>query len=440
MITQDRTLQRDALPPQVEQTQPAATAPAFVLNPCRLCGTALHRTFVDLGSSPLANSYLEPAQLHAAEEFYRLRAYVCEQCLLVQVPQVESPYKIFGDYAYFSSYSEGWLRHSRLYVDMMIQRFGFDQNSQVIEVASNDGYLLQYFKQKGVPVLGVEPALNVARVAWEQKGIPSVTKFFGLRTAQELVAEGKTADLLIANNVLAHVPDLKDFVSGLKLVLKPAGLLTVEFPHLLRLIEGNQFDTIYHEHLSYLALVTVEPLFAQNGLVLFDVEELPTHGGSLRLFFRHREASAPAVSERVAQVRESERAGGLSRIETYDRFAEKVKASKRKLLQFVVAAKSAGKSIVGYGAAAKGNTLLNYCGIRTDFLDYVVDRSPHKQGLYLPGTHIPTHAPEKVFETKPDYLLILPWNLQEEIREQMKGIRAWGGKFVVPIPEVQIFE
>jgi SAM-dependent methyltransferase len=319
----------------------------------------------------------------------------------------------------------------------MVQRFGFNKSHQVIEIASNDGYLLQYFKEKGIPVLGVEPAANVAKVAEQQKGIPSVVKFFGVPTAKELAAAGKQADLLLGNNVLAHVPNINDFVAGMKIVLKPTGIITMEFPHLLRLIQENQFDTIYHEHFSYLSFLTVEKIFAHHHLTLFDVEELSTHGGSLRIYGRHK--ATPAVSERVTKLKEREIACGLTRLETYEAFGQKVKETKRKLLRFLIDAKAAGKSIVGYGAAAKGNTLLNYCGIRTDFVDYVVDRSPHKQGLFLPGTHIPIHSPDKIFETKPDYLLILPWNLQDEIGKQMAGIRAWGGQFVVPIPEVKVF-
>jgi 2-polyprenyl-3-methyl-5-hydroxy-6-metoxy-1,4-benzoquinol methylase len=388
--------------------------------------------------SPLANSYLKPEDLNKMEQVYPLHAWVAEDSFLVQLEEFESPDHIFSDYAYFSSFSESWLRHAKAYTELMIERFGFNSKSQVIEIASNDGYLLQYFKEKGIPVLGVEPAANVAKVAREQKGIPCVVKFFGRKTAQELVAQGRQADLLLGNNVLAHVPDINDFVAGLKMVLKHSGILTMEFPHLLRLIEENQFDTIYHEHFSYLSFLTVEKIFAHHGVTLFDVEELPTHGGSLRIYGRHAEVFSSPVSGHIAKLKDKELAAGLTRMETYEHFNERVKATKRKLLRFLIEAKSAGKRIVGYGAAAKGNTLLNYCGIRTDFIDYVVDRSPHKQGLFLPGTHIPIHAPEKVFETKPDYLLILPWNLKEEISRQMVGIRTWGGQFVVPIPEVQV--
>jgi 2-polyprenyl-3-methyl-5-hydroxy-6-metoxy-1,4-benzoquinol methylase len=388
--------------------------------------------------SPLANSYLRPEQLNSAEKFYPLRAYVSEDNFLVQLEEFESPDHIFSDYAYFSSFSDSWLRHAKGYVDMMVERFGFDEKSQVIEIASNDGYLLQYFHQKGIPVLGIEPAANVAEVA-RKSGIPSVVKFFGIRTARELVAEGTQADLLLGNNVLAHVPDLNDFVAGMKIVLKPAGILTMEFPHLLNLVALNQFDTIYHEHFSYFSFLTVERVFAKHGITLFDVEELPTHGGSLRIFGRHAEAAKPAVSDRVKALKEEEIAAGLDKIETYLNFGEQVKETKRNLLTFLIDAKRAGKSIVGYGAPAKGNTLLNYCGVGRDFLDYTVDRSPHKQGLALPGTHISIEAPERIRETKPDYVLILPWNLREEIMEQISWIREWGGKFVVPIPEVAVY-
>jgi 2-polyprenyl-3-methyl-5-hydroxy-6-metoxy-1,4-benzoquinol methylase len=405
---------------------------------CRFSGIELKHVFADLGMSPLANSYLRPEQLNSAEKFYPLRAYVSEDNFLVQLEEFESPDHIFSDYAYFSSFSDSWLRHAKGYVEMMVERFGFDEKSQVIEIASNDGYLLQYFHEKGIPVLGIEPAANVAEVA-RKSGIPSVVKFFGVRTARELVADAIQADLLLGNNVLAHVPDLNDFVAGMKIVLKPTGILTMEFPHLLNLVALNQFDTIYHEHFSYFSFLTVERVFAKHGITLFDVEELPTHGGSLRIFGLHAEADRPAVSDRVKALKEEEIAAGLDKMETYLNFGQQAKETKRKLLTFLIDAKRAGKSIVGYGAPAKGNTLLNYCGVGRDFLDYTVDRSPHKQGLALPGTHIPIEAPERIRETKPDYVLILPWNLREEIMEQISWIREWGGKFVVPIPEVAVY-
>ncbi|MEM9907672.1 MAG: class I SAM-dependent methyltransferase, partial [Cyanobacteria bacterium P01_D01_bin.44] len=392
----------------------------------------------DLGMSPISNAYLKPEQLNAAEKFYPLHAYVSEDNLLVQLEQFETPEAIFSnDYAYFSSYSDSWLKHAEAYTELMIERFGFDQTSQVIELASNDGYLLQYFQARQVPVLGIEPASNVAQVAID-KGIPTLVKFFGVETAKALVDSDQQADLLLGNNVLAHVPDLNDFVAGMKIALKPDGILTMEFPHLLQLIQQNQFDTIYHEHFSYFSFLTVEKVFAAHGLTLFDVEELPTHGGSLRIYGCHLDQRA--VTEAVQTLKQKEIAAGLDRLDTYLNFAEQVKETKRKLLNFLIEAKAAGKTIVGYGAPAKGNTLLNYCGVRTDFIDYTVDRSPYKQGLYLPGTHIPIYAPDKIQQTQPDYVLILPWNLKNEIMAQMAGIREWGGKFVVPIPEVQVYE
>lgn len=404
---------------------------------CRFSGKLLEHTFADLGITPLANSYLTSEQMQAAEKFYPLHAYVCSDCLLVQLEEFESPDHIFSDYAYFSSFSDSWLRHAQAYAESMIERFKFNHRHQVIEIASNDGYLLQYFKQRDVPVLGIEPAANVARAA-EEKGIPTLVKFFGAAAAQDLVREGVQADLLIGNNVLAHVPQLKDFIAGMKIILKPGGIFTMEFPHLLQLMKQNQFDTIYHEHFSYFSFLTVEAIFSEQGLILFDVEELPTHGGSLRIYGRHLEAEAPAVSRRVFELRKKESEAGLDCLETYLNFGEEVKETKRKLLSFLIHARDRGETIVAYGAPAKGNTLLNYCGVGTDFIEYTVDRSPHKQGMFLPGTRIPILHPDKIAESKPDYLLILPWNLKEEIMEQMSCIREWGGKFVVPIPEVQV--
>jgi 2-polyprenyl-3-methyl-5-hydroxy-6-metoxy-1,4-benzoquinol methylase len=407
---------------------------------CRFCSNPLKYTFADLGMSPIANDYLSQIQLDRAEKFYPLHTYVCEKCLLVQLEEFESPHHIFGDgdYAYFSSYSESWLRHAKDYTDLMVQKFGFNSSTQVIEIASNDGYLLQYFCEKGIPVLGIEPAANTAKVAIE-KGIPSISKFFGVQTAKELVAEGKKADLLLGNNVLAHVPDVNDFVAGMKIILKPDGIFTMEFPHLLQLMQQNQFDTIYHEHFSYFSFLTVEKIFAAHDLTLFDVEELPTHGGSLRIYGKHSNAEVPSICERVTQLRAKEITAGLDRLEIYITFGEKVKETKRKLLSFLLtAAKAEGKSIAGYGAPAKGNTLLNYCGINTDFIEYTVDLNPHKQGLFLPGTHIPIFHPDKIRVTKPDYVLILPWNLKEEIMEQIAFIGEWGGQFILPIPTIQI--
>lgn len=404
---------------------------------CRFCRAELRHTFCDLGMSPISNAFLKQEQIGAMEPFYPLHAYVCERCFLVQLEEFESPQQIFGEhYAYFSSYSDTWLEHARRYTELMIERFGIGPKSQVIELASNDGYLLQYFKQKGIPALGIEPAKNVAEAAIA-RGIPTLVKFFGVDTAKELVAAGTRPDLLLGNNVLAHVPDLNDFVAGLKIVLKPQGVITLEFPHLQRLIEENQFDTIYHEHFSYFSFVAVERVFASHGLQLFDVDEIPTHGGSLRIYARHaEEGGTPGAG--VTELAARERRLGLERIETYLAFSQRVQETKRKLLEFLIEAKRSGKTIVGYGAPAKGNTLLNYCGIRCDFLDFTVDRSPHKQNTFLPGTHIPVYAPERIDEVKPDYLLVLPWNIKDEIIGQMAHIRSWGGRFVVPIPSVQV--
>jgi 2-polyprenyl-3-methyl-5-hydroxy-6-metoxy-1,4-benzoquinol methylase len=404
---------------------------------CRFCEATLTRSFVDLGMSPLSNAYLTAEQLSSMEPFYPLRAFVCDSCFLVQLEQYETPAHLFGDYAYFSSYAESWLAHARMYVDSMIDRFGLNSTSQVVEIASNDGYLLQYFQQKDVPVLGVEPAANVAAVA-RAAGIPTIVKFFGVETARELASEGHSADLLIGNNVLAHVPDLNDFVAGFRKLLKVDGIVTLEFPHLLELVLRNEFDTIYHEHFSYFSFLTAESVLAKHGLTVFDVQQLPTHGGSLRLFARNTNDASRSITPAVALLRELELDAGLRRVETYGRFAEQVKETKRNLLEFLIAAKRAGKSIVGYGAPAKGNTLLNYCGIGNDFLDYTVDRNPRKQGRYLPGSHLPICNPDRVRETRPDYLLILPWNLKDEIMQQMALIREWGGRFVVPIPRVEV--
>ncbi len=407
-------------------------------NSCRFCDAPLKYTFTDLGVSPLANSYIKKEQLQQAEPFFPLHAYVCESCKLVQLPQFETPENIFGDYSYFSSFSDSWLEHSKVYTEAMISRFGFNANSLVVEIASNDGYLLQYFIEKGVPVLGVEPARNVAEAAIK-KGIPTVSHFFGVATATQLAEDGKKADLLVGNNVLAHVPDLNDFVKGMKILLKQDGIVTMEFPHLMRMIAHNQFDTIYHEHFSYFSFLTVNKVFDKHELTIFDVEELPTHGGSLRIFARHKENGDTPIGSRVNDLLDRERASGFNQMEYYLSFDAKVKAIKREILLFIIDAKNKGKSLAGYGAPAKGNTLLNYCGIRTDFIDYTVDRSPHKQDLLLPGTHIPIYHPDKIKETRPDYLIILPWNLKGEIMEQMKHIRDWGGKFVVFIPSTQVY-
>ncbi len=405
---------------------------------CRFCHTGLQRTFVDLGMSPLCESFLTREQLNQMEPFYPLHAYVCEECFLVQVEEYVGPEQIFSEYAYFSSYSRAWLEHAKSYTDMIVSRLGLDHTSQVIELGSNDGYLLQYFMARGVRVLGVEPAGNVAAAAIA-KGVPSTTRLFGLETAQELLAGGHHPDLIVGNNVLAQVADLNGFVAGMKKLLKPGGVITMEFPHLLRLMDENQFDTIYHEHFSYFSLMSAERIFTAHGLTLFDVEEMWTHGGSLRIYARHQEDEARPVGPRVRALLAREKAVGLDRPERYAAFAEQVRETKWRLLEFLIGAKRRGKSIAGYGAPGKGNTLLNYCGIRTDFLDYTVDRNPYKHGRFTPGTHIPIHPPEKILETQPDYVLILPWNLKDEIMEQMSAVQAWGGQFVVPIPDVKVY-
>ena len=401
---------------------------------CRSCGHVLDHVFVDLGLSPISNALRRPEQAGEAEAFYPLRTFVCEACKLVQIQDVETREAHFhGDYSYFSSYSVSWLRHAEAYAAMMVDRFAIGPSSQVIEIASNDGYLLQYFKARGVPVLGVDPASNCAQIAERERGVPTLTRFFGVDLARELVAENRGADLIVANNVLAHVPDLNDFVGGFATLLRRGGVITVEFPHLLQMIECNYFDTIYHEHYSYLSLLAVERLFARHGLEVFDLEELSTHGGSLRLFAGHR-GERSATSSRLTEFRRREAEARLDHLSAYADFAAGVRATKRAFLSLLIGLKNAGASIVGYGAPAKGATLLNYCGVRGDFLDYTVDANPHKQGLLLPGTGVPVFAPQRIFETQPDYVLILPWNLKDEITAQMKDIEAWGGRFILPLP------
>lgn len=407
---------------------------------CRFCNHELKHTFCDLGLSPFSNFYLEEKELKQHEPFYPLHVYVCDSCFLVQLGDSHSPNKLFSDdYAYFSSYSESWLKHAKKYVSDISHRFHLNSSHLVIELASNDGYLLQYFKEIHIPVLGIEPAANVAAAA-QALGIPTWVKFFGVQTAQELIKEGKQADLLLGNNVLAHVPDPNDFVHGMKIALKPQGLITMEFPHLLRLMEENQFDTIYHEHFSYLSFLTVETIFSKYGLTLFDVEELPTHGGSLRIYAKHSQDSTKPISPRVEELKKKEIAYGLNKLDKYQAFQTKVIKIKENLLKFLNEAKQQGKKVAAYGAPAKGNTLLNYCGVSTHLIDYTVDRSPRKQGRYLPGTHIPIREPEFISKTKPDYLLILPWNLKDEVMQQMQGIQEWGGKFVIPIPQLEIIQ
>jgi len=417
----------------------AAETPAPAARGCLFCGTALRHTFVDLGMSPLCESYVPEEKLNHMEPFYPLHVYVCDQCFLVQLQEYVSPAEIFTEYAYFSSYADSWVEHMRRYADMITGRLDLGRESLVVEVASNDGYLLQHFVKKGIPVLGIEPAANVARVAAE-KGIPTLVRFFGEETARQLRAEGVQADLVCGANVLAQVPHPNDFVRGLQVLLKPRGVVTIEFPHLMRLMQESQFDTIYHEHFSYFSFLSAEKIFAAQGLTLFDVEELPTHGGSLRIYARHAGDTTKPVSERAQELRRREMDAGLLRLETYASFGEQVKETKRKLLEFLIEARRGGKTVVGYGAPGKGNTLLNYCGVRTDFINFTVDRSAYKQGKFLPGTHIPIHPPERIREARPDYVLILPWNFKDEIVQQMAYIREWGGKFVVPIPEVRVLD
>ncbi len=404
---------------------------------CRFCDTPLEVTFLDLGMSPLANSNLTESQLNAVEMFFPLHVYVCETCLLVQLEECSSPDKIFSDYDYFSSFSDSWLRHAQQYSEQVIKRFDLNASSQVIEIASNDGYLLKNFCEQGIPVLGIEPARNVADVARE-KGVATIVEFFGEKLAHDLTDKGTQADLLIGNNVLAHVPALNDFVRGLKVLLKPKGVITMEFPHLMRLMGETQFDTIYHEHFSYFSFYTVQKIFAKHGLKVFDVEELSTHGGSLRIYCGHEQDATKSIEARVLELQHREEQEGFGQLDHYLSFSGRVIYVKRQLLLFLISTKEAGKTIAGYGAPAKGNTLLNYCGVRTDFLDFTVDRSPHKQGKFLPGTHIPILSPDVIKLHKPDYLLILPWNIKDEVVEQMAHIREWGGKFVVPIPQLEI--
>jgi SAM-dependent methyltransferase len=406
--------------------------------PCRFCAAPVTTVVCDLGMSPLCESFLAPEQRNQMEPFYPLRADLCERCWLVQLERYVAPEAIFTEYAYFSSYSDSWVRHARDYAEAVTERFRLGSDSLVVELASNDGYLLQHFVAGGIPVLGIEPARNVAAAA-EERGVPTLVRFFGEALARELVAEGRQADLIAANNVLAQVPDLNDFVAGIKLLLKPGGVVTVEFPHLVRLMDGNQFDTIYHEHFSYFSFGAARRIFAGHGLDLFDVEELPTHGGSLRIYGRHAGENGSPPGGRVEALAAREAAAGMETLGPYLGFGERVAETKRKLLDFLIRAKREGAQVAGYGAPGKGNTLLNYCGIRTDFLDYTVDRNPYKHGRFTPGTHIPIHPPERLAETRPDYILILPWNLKDEIMAQLAYTGEWGARFVVPIPEVTVY-
>jgi hypothetical protein len=413
------------------------TDPGSSLPRCRFCDAPLVHTFVDLGTSPLCQTLVEPDALERAEEFFPLHVRVCERCFLVQLPEYVSPARIFTEYAYFSSYVDTLVEAARAYCESVTARFGLGPGSRVVEIASNDGYLLQHFVAKGIPALGIEPAANVAAAA-VAKGIPTTVRFFGSETARAILAERGPAELLLGNNVLAHVPQLNDFVAGMQILLAPAGVVTMEFPHLQRLMERNQFDTIYHEHFSYLSFATVEQVFAAHGMRLFDVEEIPNHGGSLRIYACHATDAGKPTGPRVEALRTAERAAGFGDLAHYSSFAGQVQATKWQLLEALIRIKRAGKRIVGYGAPGKAVTLLNFCGIRTDFLDYCVDRNPYKQGKYMAGVRIPIHAPEKIRETRPDYLLVLPWNIHEEVMAHTAYIREWGGQWIVPIPAVEV--
>jgi SAM-dependent methyltransferase len=408
------------------------------LRACRICGRALERTFVDLGMSPLCETFLTADQLDGVEHFYPLHVRICDGCLLVQLEAYVPGEEIFREYAYFSAFSDSWVEHARVYTEAMIERFGLDGDSLVVELASNDGYLLQHFVQRAVPALGIDPAANVAEAARE-RGVETIVDFFGSDLAKALVADGRRADLIAANNVLAQVPPLNDFVAGIETLLAPDGVATIEVPHLARLIEGLQFDTIYHEHYSYFSLTTMDRLFSTHGLEVFDVEELPSHGGSLRVFV-HRRGAAHAIEPSVSRILGEEQAAGYDSVDGYRDFGARVAETKWRLLELLIRLRHEGAQVVGYGAPGKGNTLLNYCGIRTDLLDYTVDRNPYKHGRFLPGTHIPIHPPERIVETRPDYILILPWNLKKEIAAQLAYVREWGGQLVVPIPEPEVLQ
>ncbi len=403
---------------------------------CRFCGKGLTQTFVDLGMSPMCESY--QADTNHGETYYPLHTYVCDNCFLVQLDEYESREAIFSDYLYFSSFSDSWLKHAETYCDKMISRFGLNQQSFAVEVASNDGYLLQYFVKRNVPVLGVEPAANVAKVA-EEKGVPTLVEFFGTELAKKLVAEGRSADLVLGNNVFAQVPDLNDFTEGLKVLLKPEGVLTLEFPHLLKLIELNEFDTIYHEHFSYFSMLTTVKIMEAHGMKVFDVDELKSHGGSLRVYACRKESKTHVLGPNVAKVLADEKNAGLYSAEGYKGYAKQVKETKLALLDVLLKAAKEGKKVAGYGAPGKSATLLHYCGITKDLISYTVDRSPYKHGRFLPGTHIPIYHPDKIRETKPDFVVILPWNLKDEIMKQLDFIREWGGRFIVPIPKAAIY-
>lgn len=403
---------------------------------CRSCKTELEHVFIDLFNSPASNSFLTKEQLNEPETFYPLKVYTCSNCFLVQVDEYKKSDAIFNnEYVYYSSYSTSWLAHAEKYVELMTERFHLNDSSQVIEIASNDGYLLQYFKQRNIPVLGIEPTANTAKAA-EEKGIKSITDFFGVRLAETLAAKGIRADLLLGNNVLAHVPDINDFVGGMKIVLKPRGIITMEFPHLMQLVENNQFDTIYHEHFSYLSFHTVKKIFEAHGLEMFDVDELPTHGGSLRIYAKHKEDSTKPISENVHSLLKKEEDKGMLHLSYYNNFQQKALDIKLALTEFLIEQKKHGKKVAAYGAAAKGNTLLNYCGIKNDLIDFVVDANPYKQNKFLPASHIPVVQEAYLKQAKPDFVIILPWNLKDEITKQLSYIKEWNAQFVIPIPEL----
>ena len=406
---------------------------------CRFCDALLEQIVIDLGKTPLANSFLSEKMLNEKEEFFPLKVLVCKKCYLVQLKEVETPQNIFTNYAYFSSYSKSFLDHAKNYVNMSIDRFHIDKNNFVVEIASNDGYLLQFFKEKNIPLLGIEPAKNIAKIA-EKKGINTVNEFFGKELSEELIKKYKKADLLICNNVIAHVPKINDFVNGLKILTSENGVITIEFPHLMELVDHNQWDTIYHEHFSYFSFFVMQKILEKNRLKIFDVEKIATHGGSLRVFCTHSENKKIEIKDSVNNLLKLEREKGMMEIPYYQNFSKKVIGSINQFTDFCNQMKKEGKIIVGYGAPAKANTLLNCCGVNQDIIEYVVDLSPHKQGLYLPGSHIHIKSPEEIKKLKPDFVIIFPWNLKEEIMKQIQFIRNWGGKFVIPIPKLQIID
>jgi len=405
---------------------------------CRFCKTQLSHIFIDLGNSPPSNSFLKKEQLDEPEIFYPLKVFTCHKCFLVQLDEYKKSNEIFNsEYAYFSSYSTSWLQHAKAYTELMVEQFGYNEKSQIVEVASNDGYLLQYFQEKKIPVLGIEPTKNTAEVAIG-KGIHTITEFFGVTLAKQLSDKGTKADLLLGNNVLAHVPDITDFVEGIKILLSPTGVVTMEFPHVVQLIDNNQFDTIYHEHFSYLSLYTVKQIFESKRLEVFDVEELSTHGGSLRIYAKNKEDKSKEISKRLTLLMQKENTKGINNLAYYTSFSEKAGKVKLDLLHFLIQQKKENKKVAAYGAAAKGNTLLNYCGIKNDIIEFVVDANPYKQGKYLPASHIPIVNETMLKEMRPDYVIVFPWNLKEEITNHLSYIRTWGSRFIIPVPQLEI--